>query len=255
MDLYPCRDLETVNSASRFSRHTTNFTLMALITPSAVIGEITGSVGSECFGRNMGGAYVRSKPIVPYQRTAQQAIWRNYLKAVVAAWKALSESQRMVYQQFAKDYQSGQRLGQSNTLTGYTLFMRQQLIYYRTGAPLGFSNPSNRLKANYNVVAGAFTTTSMPVTITKVGVDSAASFVIKMSPLLSPGVLHPNPHVMKQLYQSSFTGAPIVYDLYTVWNSYYGAAVSGKRIAFAFSTFNGVSGEATKWLQSSTLIA
>lgn len=227
---------------------------MAVISPSALIGEIAGSVGTECFGRNMGGAYVRTKPVVPYLRTTRQAYWRNFFKFAVIAWQGLTDSQRQTYIQLACDYQSKSRIGRTCSLSGYTLFLRQQQIMARIASPLGFSNPSKVLQSTYNVQLHLLSTSFLQFNVIKFESQLHTRVTVKASPLLSPGIMHANIHKMNMLANIDFTSGSSIYDLTSNYTTLYGSIISGKRIAWAFSTFHDVSGEATEWQMQNSLV-
>lgn len=228
---------------------------MAIVTPSSLISEITGSVGSQCFGRNMGGAYVRSKPVVPYQRTSRQAIIRNQMKAFVAAWQALTDAQRAVYESAAIDYQTNARLGRTQTISGYNLFLRQQMNLSNIGFAVGFSNPSPILHSSYNATLNVLSHTAFKLNVTKFGSQTGVYVAFKASPSLSAGILHPNPHLLSFFADTNFGSGSSVIDLFSSYNTEFGAPVSGKRIAWAFRTIHSISGEASSWNQFNTLVA
>lgn len=228
---------------------------MALITPSSLISEISGSVGSECYGRNMGGAYVRSKPTVPYSRTAAQATWRDFLKNTVAAWQALSDSQRAVYESSSIDYFTNSRLGKKQTISGYNLFLRQQMITARTGAAVGFYPPSPILQSTYSCTITALSAVAFSIDFKKYTNQSNTWFSLKASPPLSAGIMHPNPNASQIIISGSLGSGTTSFNALPYYSSKYGAPVSGKRIAIQISSFHSKSGEETEWQMQSRLVA
>lgn len=97
---------------------------MAIITPSAVISEIRGSVGTQTFSRNAYRAYVklRKTPTMPassYRSASKQALsdgndeWNNLSDVDRAAWNANSYL-----------YKSHARLGKEAQLSGYSAWVR-----------------------------------------------------------------------------------------------------------------------------------
>ncbi len=78
---------------------------MATIKTSALISDIRGKIGGNCFARNKAGLYVRAS-------------------ATTAAWKALTAQQRADWQAYALNTSWTNRLGDSINIGGEAAFVR-----------------------------------------------------------------------------------------------------------------------------------
>lgn len=103
---------------------------MAIITPSAQISEIRGSVGTTTYSRNRFRAYAKIRTAPTDTPSNYKTAARDALTAGNAAWKALSDADRSAFIKAAKSFNTRERLGQIKPLTGYTYFMRWSIHNY-----------------------------------------------------------------------------------------------------------------------------
>lgn len=98
---------------------------MASIKTSALVADIKGKVGGNCFARNRGGIYVRAKikPLNPRSVLQQQR--RATASAAAAAWGAITAQQRADWQAYALNTGWSNRLGDSINIGGEAAFVRQ----------------------------------------------------------------------------------------------------------------------------------
>lgn len=97
---------------------------MAIITPSSLISEIRGSVGTQTFSRNKYRPYVKVRKAPLNTASAYKTTARGYLTSACAAWKALTDEERFEFIIYAKEHNSRHRLSEDRPLSGYNFFIR-----------------------------------------------------------------------------------------------------------------------------------
>lgn len=123
---------------------------MALIKYSAAVAGASGKAGGIVFSRNRGGSYIRSWAKGVNPKTVAQTNQRNKLAGLSTAWKNLTQAQKDGWSQAALlSYRKvTNRLGEQTSLTGFQLFMKQNLLTQTIGltnilqtAPLPMESP------------------------------------------------------------------------------------------------------------------
>lgn len=97
---------------------------MAIITPSAVISEIRGSVGNQTFSRNAYRAYVKLRKTPTMPASSYRNISKQNLSDGNDQWNTLSTADRDNWNANAYLFKSHARLGKESQLTGYAAFVR-----------------------------------------------------------------------------------------------------------------------------------
>lgn len=98
---------------------------MAILTPGAMIGAISGSIGGTTFSHNKGGPYIRTRAIPTNPNTARQQAVRTILASLAAAWSnVLTAAQRATWDAFAEANTITNALGQSVKITGLGWYLR-----------------------------------------------------------------------------------------------------------------------------------
>jgi hypothetical protein len=95
---------------------------MAVITPSALVSEIRGSVGDQTFSRNRYGPYVKQKLVQPASNTAAQIIIRDALSAGVAAWKLTTESTKKNWDAFVSKHLRSKNISRQVRISAFNEF-------------------------------------------------------------------------------------------------------------------------------------
>ena len=114
---------------------------MATITPSALISEIRGRVGSQIFSRNRGGTYSKSYFVPTNPNTTFQASHRAIISNATAEWKALSQEDRDAFIVLAAGHPQKNVLGQTIFWSGFNLFVHLWVNMVLSGGP-GFIFPA-----------------------------------------------------------------------------------------------------------------
>jgi hypothetical protein len=119
--------------------------LMAIVSTSALVSGISGSVGGLTFRRTSGGQVVQSKGSIPSSGTLTAEVGRNRFAALSARWAALEETRRNAWE----------LLGEKSKCSGFAAFCvaaRWQDDYQdNTGLPVVRSSSSEQSLAPFSV--------------------------------------------------------------------------------------------------------
>ena len=213
---------------------------MAVITPSALISEIRGSVGSQTFSRNRSGPYVKGKLIMPPSSTPLQVAVRAQLTAAIAAWKAATQSYQTTWMVFAGKQRIGKNISRKITRAGYNEFVSRWMNRYALGASgTGFMPlPLVRI----NTVITSITQGALSIVLNYDTLRFAASCKIAVyaTPPISPGINQLNPSLLR-IIGSFSPGAQIGSEqLYTMYTTKFPLAPAdvGKKICIAVRAIN-----------------
>lgn len=101
---------------------------MARIKLGPVVTNIAGSIGGMTIQRNRFGMTMRAKPLPLYSETSAQYNVRRLIPYLQRSWQALSDADRLQWNRFL-DF-SGQTIKRDRSvlLSGYTLFLKYQLM-------------------------------------------------------------------------------------------------------------------------------
>jgi hypothetical protein len=115
---------------------------MAIWTPSPIIGEIRKKAGSDVFSKNHYGPIIRKhiKPINP--KSAGQTTQRNSLKTLAQGWKAIGQAKILAWNALAAGIALKNRLGNGITLTGESMYLRNNLNILSVGGTAISTAPS-----------------------------------------------------------------------------------------------------------------
>ena len=106
---------------------------MARVKFSGLISDISGSVGGSTFQKSIYGSTLRNKPLPIHKRTPSQEVIRGYLQQLHAAWRSLTSSQRVQWNQFINFSNQTIRRDSGVLLTGHDLFLKYNLAKLMIG--------------------------------------------------------------------------------------------------------------------------
>lgn len=92
---------------------------------SALVTQVSGSLGGITFAHNQGGMYMRARSLVTNPATEAQQIIRNAMSAAHAAWLALTDDVRYGWNNYAQNTPITNPLGDSKKISGLAMFLRQ----------------------------------------------------------------------------------------------------------------------------------
>ncbi|KKN12154.1 hypothetical protein LCGC14_1019340 [marine sediment metagenome] len=224
---------------------------MALVRAGALVGQISGSIGSNTFSRNRYGAYVRNRT-VPITSTTQAALEaKNRLTAASQAWGALTSTQHLNWETWAQNNPITNRLGEARVLQGNAAYVELNTRILRlAGAqisePPSADAPDALLTAvvTYDIGLGGtdITFTGTPLAA---GVHLWAYFAV----MNSDGI-----NYFENLYKLAETGAaaqasPL--DYLAAVEARFGTLVVGQKVAWKIATADSATGLISSFLVGS----
>lgn len=114
---------------------------MAIFTPGALIGGISGNVGGLNFANTRSGPVIRKALARTHKQTQPQINWRSLFSAVQRHWATLSSSSRTEWNTAATQIKLTNRLAIPKTLSGFQLFTKLNLEQ-NWGSPLVLHPPT-----------------------------------------------------------------------------------------------------------------
>lgn len=136
---------------------------MAIITPSSLVGAISGNLGGVNFADGKGGPYVRQRRSVHKPQTARQRFIRAQVQWLRHRWNELTPNQRIAWRQASANRPIPNRLGVSSSISGPAFFIQWHMIgriespfifaFFRTNPP-GATPPTNMPFASFVVTSG-----------------------------------------------------------------------------------------------------
>lgn len=100
---------------------------MAIARASALIGALSGSIGSITAKNTRAGLVLAKRVTKVNQRTVRQLTTRKNYTFVLRAWRNASPAHRLAWNRLAQTLPHTNRLGVSRPLSGFQVFMRHQL--------------------------------------------------------------------------------------------------------------------------------
>lgn len=112
---------------------------MASVRLGSIVADIRGSVGSETYGRNPSGVYVRERVTPTDDPSAAKTVARNAMKALGEAWSGtLTEAQREGWRQYGKKYLVSGKFGVPRRSSGMHRFVAGNMNRYVYSPSIGF---------------------------------------------------------------------------------------------------------------------
>ncbi len=105
---------------------------MAIFTPSAVIGGISGNVGGGCFVNGSGSKVIRKSKRAVVSRSDTLTIHRALFTKFQRKWRTLSFELHQSWRTYANNNPVKNRLGVSSKLSGFQMYIRIQVNLFTT---------------------------------------------------------------------------------------------------------------------------
>lgn len=112
------------------------FLPMAALVRSALLSDISGSIGGTTFARARGGAYARNRTVPINPGTASQGTARSMFGSLAMAWNALSGAQRDAWNAWAQGILFTNRLGETYAPSGRQAYISCNQNLQIVGSPL-----------------------------------------------------------------------------------------------------------------------
>ena len=113
---------------------------MALIRPSALIGQVSGALGGVIFSHDAAGPKVSHRPIRLRKRTEPSSFSRSLLPHAQSLWRVLSDSDKLNWNNLALNSLYTNRVGLRRSPSGRHLFISYAIYYLvsKTALPHNF---------------------------------------------------------------------------------------------------------------------
>ena len=109
---------------------------MAVIKFGSIVTDGRGSLGGSTIQSDRSGHIWRNKPLPLKSRSQAQSLIRSYNKAMQAGWRALSELQKKIWNDYPKINHIFNKSGEKHPLSGHSLWMKYQFSYLDAGFAL-----------------------------------------------------------------------------------------------------------------------
>lgn len=231
---------------------------MALITPGALVGQISGRIGGTIFSHNQGGNYVRNGTIPSNPQTAAQTEIRAITASNAAAWQALATAGKDSWNSWAESNAGAEyvnRLGLINALSGQQAYVRiNNRLAYAGQVPIT-APPSGAEPVAVTAFSMTYENDAPNITITfptlAPAVPGASEVVqIAMTQPMAPGRTRYQTNALRLVYTSAVNTAAVPADLATAYTARYGYAPVASLIGAAARTLDVGTGMITPWVHT-----
>lgn len=152
-------------------------------------GQMSGSVGGVTAGHNKGGQYLRNRSIPTNPNSIRQQAARSAFGTAAQAWKSITQTQRDAWESYANQTPIVNRLGESITISGSSMYTRTNAFRLQAGLALLAAAPLTPGLASIGTVTSAENdTTGFLLSIDLTGGDLLESVIVQMGPAVSAGV-------------------------------------------------------------------
>lgn len=213
---------------------------MAVITPSALISEIRGSVGMQTFSKNRWGPYVKAKLVQVNPNTLPQQDVRAAQAAAVAEWQGLTQAVMNKWIDYANGNVISGRISRKFLRAGYSEYISRCMNRFAvSGMGSGFEPlPKVRL---FPII----TNLSQGVADISVSFDTMkpignCDLVVYATPPISPGINEINPSLFRIIGTITPAAQISSANIYSAYTSTFPLAAPdiGKKIGIALKAVN-----------------
>lgn len=152
-------------------------------------GQMSGSVGGVTAGHNKGGQYLRNRSIPTNPNSTRQQAARTALGTAAQRWRTLTQAQRDAWEGYANQTPLTNRLGESITISGSSMYTRTNSFLLGLGETPIDDAPSSPGQASIgsvdSVVASILEDNA---TFTLDANDALDHVILQVGPTVSAGV-------------------------------------------------------------------
>jgi len=210
----------------------------------ALVVDGRGKVGGHVASKNRAGSYIRTKVTPVNPNTSYQAGVRNALATQSAAWGALTEAQRLQWNDAVAAYQKTDIFGDLKKPSGFNLFQMLNNNLVRIGeSALTVPPLPQEIPIIETGVLTAATGAAIEVTFTNDPVITDSEVEVSATPALSPGVSF----VKSEFRRIGLMPAIVanVTTLTTIYGAKFGAVgAAGQKIFVQMKQISKTSGQA-----------
>lgn len=222
------------------------------ITFGAIVTDGRGKLGGHVASKNIGGAFLRTKVTPANPQTTDQQNVRNSFGTNSQAWRGLTESQRLAWNNATIDFPSVKD-GASKILSGQMLYNKLNGNLAAAGQaliatpPLPVAIPELLLEG----VTADVSDTEIEITASEATVPAGFTMVVEATGPYSPGRFN-----VKNRFRSLGPAVLVasVVDIYTAWNAKFGTLVAGQKLSVRIKLISNTTGIAGVPSAQSTII-
>lgn len=155
----------------------------------AIVVAGSGKVGGHVFSKNRGGAYMRTKVTPSNPNTVAQQNVRAILSSLSQSWSALSDAQRLSWQNAVADWTTTDIFGDIKNPSGNNLYVRLNSVLLNSGQAT-IDVPPLKEEMPYTEISSAIfdvSSSTLIVTFADATYDGVA-LAVSATPQLSQGV-------------------------------------------------------------------
>lgn len=227
---------------------------MALIKPGAMIGQISGKLGSHVFAHNRGGPYVRLGTIPTVVTSSYAQAVKNALAAASQSWQTLNTGQQLAWKTWASQNPIINRLGEPRILSGHQAFIQlnQKLLLYALtpiSVPPVAAPPTAllTLTGSYDIGAGDF-----QIAFTATPLDADIALLVRAAVVDSSGIAYVRNRLKLITKSAAALASPL--DTTTAMTARFGALAVGQHVFYDVRTFDQTTGLESAPLQANGTI-
>jgi hypothetical protein len=220
----------------------------------ALVVDGRNKIGGHVASKNRGGSYLRTKVSPAQPSSTYTATVRSRLAAISAAWRALTEANRLAWNDAVGQFKKTDIFGNSRNPSGFNLYqeLNNNLVNIGiapiTTPPLPAAVATMTSASFAAVHGGAFTLTYAPV------IPAGQKFLVRATPALSPG----KNFVKSELRQIKVIAAADVSPLVLTadYGTKYGAVgAAGQKIFVELIPVNSTTGQKGRPILLSAIIS
>lgn len=227
---------------------------MAKIQLGPVVQDARNKIANTVFSKNRAGAYVRKRVSPTQPQTAAQRAIRSALTSFTRAWAALTDAQRLTFDNLATANPIKDIFGNSIKLTGHQMFVRLSIVVSDEGGAALTTAPANLNVTQPTVFTFTAAHTGPAVSLTALtplaganektdlwgtqGLSAGRSFVTSFYRILA--------------YQLNTAVQP--FDAHTQYVAKFGTPIAGQRIALGAVYSNSVTGAQSSMITANAIV-
>jgi hypothetical protein len=222
---------------------------------SALVSDVRGKLNGSVASKNRYGAYLRNKVTPVNRRTTLQQNVRGSLSSISKAWRDLSETQRLGFNNLAAEVNKTNIFGDKITLSGAALFMRLNRNLDAIGETRITTAPA--IPVLTSISSLSFTATAsthlMPIAFTISGTTHSCTLIVRATPQVSQGI-----NFVKSEFRQLLTLADDDTSPYAAGSNYeakFGSLVVGKKVFVSFQVIHTATGFPGGKIQAQAIVA
>ena len=194
---------------------------MAVLTPSSLISEIRGKVGSNFYSRNAHGPFVGEWTIPNNPNTTAQQVSRQGLADGMAAWQGLDDATRQVWYDWAASQRNAISISRKPSKVAFNEYCGRFVLRAAISGVSANPNPYAPAPSLSSITPGSVSTGSIEIDYTLPSSSVGSVLVICATPPVSSGIRLPSRSSFRQIAIETTSGTSGTIDIFTALTSKY----------------------------------